>query len=357
MQTIRLLPWLLLVAGCEASSGGASDAGTAEADATSNDSATADDAARMGDGATPTVDSSGPWTMPTRSLCATSYAAPTDISVSESALREASGVVASPHNLGVVWSHNDSGDLPRLYALGTDGSALGRLSFPGVDQDDFEKDHDLEDLAAAPCPDLSGPCLWAADTGNNDHDRTDLALYVVAEPDIVLGQPMGSVEASRMWTIPFAYPPGVNVDSEALAVMPDASAFYLFEKIDAASARIFGASGPFADGVAITLTLAGTMASPGVAIAKGRMITGADMHPTGNRLLVRVYTGVYEYRFSPGSWPAHLDQAALVTVILGPFSELQGEAVGYDEDGTGLWTISEDRNQQPGQPLHHYACQ
>ena len=53
---------------------------------------------------------------------------------------------------------------------------------------------------------------------------------------------------------------------------------------------------------------------------------------------------------------ASLDGLEPSTVTLGPFSEPQGEAIAYDEAGTGVWTISEDPKDVTTQPLHHFAC-
>lgn len=284
-------------------------------------------------------------------VCPGAYAAPTTIAVAETALVEASGLAASLRNSGVLWSHNDSGDTARVFALGSDGTALGRLRLPGVTAIDFE------DIEAAMCPDGSGPCIWIADTGNNGFHRTDLAVYAVPEPTVSRAHPLGDAVASKVWRFPVRYPRGAAIDAEALVVQPDGAAFYLFEKIDAAKSRIFGAAGSFRDGVPVTLALVGTVSSPGVPIRRGRMITGADLHPSGTRLLLRVYTAVVEYRLRPGDFPAHLDEAPRTTVVLGPFSEPQGEAVAYDDSGTGLWTISEDPSQASPQPLHHYGCQ
>ncbi len=282
--------------------------------------------------------------------CAGTYSPPTEIPVAEPALLEASGIVSSRRNPGVLWLHNDSGDTARLFAVGVDGAALGVLDLPGVEA------HDFEDIAAAPCPDGSGPCLWVADLGNNDLKRDDLALLAVAEPAVDAKVPFGAATASKVWRFPVAYPKGVAINAEAIVVAPDGSAVWAFEKVDAPTARIFGAKTPLSESTPTVLEQVGSVLAPGVAVKNGVMITGADLHPSGGRLLVRVYTGVYEYRLAPGQWPAHLDQAERVTIALGPLSEKQGEAIAYDEAGTGVWTISEDPSLKATQPLHHYAC-
>jgi hypothetical protein len=283
--------------------------------------------------------------MPVRPACGSGYTVPpvNAGALADQDLVETSGIVASPSMAGVLWMHNDSGDLARLFAVGTGGQALGRLNLPGVSLPD------LEDIAAAPCPDLVGPCLWLADSGNNLRNRTDLAIVAVREP-LFVGT-LGEVDALRTWRFPFSYP-GDAVDSEALVVTPNLSALYLLEKVDAAQSRIFRYPGPFVEDVPVVLEVVGTMASPGVPVTHGLEITGADLHTNGQRLLVRTYTGVYEYALGAGSVES-LPSAARTLVTLGPLSEQQGEAVAYDGTGRGLFTVSEGA----GAMLHAYPCQ
>jgi len=99
------------------------------------------------------------------------------------------------------------------------------------------------------------------------------------------------------------------------------------------------------------------VSSPGIgAVPLGRMITGADLHPSGQRLVLRTYVGVHEYVLEAPSALASLVIVPPTLVALGPLSEPQGEAVAYDGTGSGLFTVSEDPDGAPHQPLHHYPC-
>ncbi len=150
--------------------------------------------------------------------------------------------------------------------------------------------------------------------------------------------------------------PGEALDSEALVVAPDGSTFWLFEKVDAERARLFRHPGPLANGRRVDLVAVGTFVAPGVPVPRGRMVTAADLHPSGTRLLLRVYAGSYEYRFEAGQGPDDLPDLQPVVVSVGPLSEPQGETIAYDEAGTGILTVSEDPMLEPGQPIHHYRC-
>ncbi len=293
------------------------------------------------------------WRMPARPDCAGSYAelpAETE-GLEDPLLVEVSGLVASPSQPGVLWMHNDSGDDARLYAATPEGKALLRLVLDDVEWTD------AEDIAAAPCPDGSGPCLWVADTGNNRADRDEVFVYAIPEPTVDVSQGIHEehVDAAALWRFPLRYPDGA-FDSEAFVVLPDASALVLLEKRDGPASRVAVLEAPFVRDGVNTLDVRGTIPSPGVEITGGRMITGADLHPNGERMLIRSYTGVFEVFLGDGESALDLAGKAAQTVTLGPLSEPQGEAIAYDATGKGLWTVSEDPNQQAPKPLHHYAC-
>ncbi len=290
------------------------------------------------------------WRLPERAVCLGSYATPIEQgALGDARLIEASGMVASPGNPEVLWVHNDSGDTARLFAIATDGHALGTLALPNVTAVDFE------DLAAGPCPDLSGPCLYVADTGDNKLRREQLVVYAVPEPQVARDHPLAdNAEAPFVWIFPLVVPERANI--EALVVLPDASAMVLFEKTEAEQARVFRYAAPWTPLFPATVEVTGRVAMPG-GVGPLRQITGADLHPSGTRLLLRGYGAVYEVRLdaAKGVTADHLDHAELVEAVTGPM-EPQGEAVAYDADGTGIWTVSESPSGLAGPPLHHASC-
>ena len=95
--------------------------------------------------------------------------------------------------------------------------------------------------------------------------------------------------------------------------------------------------------------------SPGVGPPIGHLATAADLTPDGERLALRVYTGVYEYLLPA---PYALNALGALTprlVRLGPLAEPQGEALCYGWGGEGLWTGSESPRGE--QPLHFQGCE
>jgi len=257
-------------------------------------------------------------------------------------LTEVSGIAASRQPLGFLWLHNDSGDGAILYAVGEDGGRLGRLNLP-MDV------NDLEDIALARCPDGQGDCLWLADIGDNSLNRPSVAVHALREPTVEGPFPQRRAELVHTFTV--RYPDGRPHDAEALAVTPTGDRFFIITKT-ADQPHVFSwetaQPGPGA------LTDHGGFDAPGVPVPMGRLVTGADLHPEGGRLALRVYTGSYEYRFGPGQDARDLAAIHPITVAIGPLSEPQGEAIAYTRDGNGLWTVSEFA--AGGQPLHRYRC-
>src|SRR5256714_12718612 len=92
-------------------------------------------------------------------------------------LVESSGVAVSRAHAGVVWTHNDSGDGPYLYATDLRGTDRGALLVPGAQAIDWE------DMSLGPCPVVfpmqSHPCLYLADTGDNLEFRPFVTIYAI----------------------------------------------------------------------------------------------------------------------------------------------------------------------------------
>src|SRR5437867_2032775 len=98
-------------------------------------------------------------------LCTGASAAPTFAggvsqgTVAVAGLNEASGLVASRNNANVLWTHNDSGDSARVFALDTQGRKLGIYTLPGAANVDYE------DIAIGPGPVTNVQYLYVGDIG------------------------------------------------------------------------------------------------------------------------------------------------------------------------------------------------
>ena len=251
-------------------------------------------------------------------------------------LAESSGVAVSRVHDGILWTHNDSGDDPIVYAIDLAGRDLGGFLLEGVGAVDWE------DIALAKCPASvgSGDCLFIGDTGDNEEQRDSVAIYVVPEPnpnDVAPGRTGITQTTQVLW---LRYREGPQ-DVEALAVAPD-GALLLITKGRNRQADVYWIEPSFAaGGSAITATLSDSLP---FGRRLDRMVTAAAISPSGRLLVVRTYTELFT--FTIGSDGArHLSP-------LGPpcwlgMQQVQGESVDFlDEE----WVVltSEAAFGRPG---------
>ena len=161
---------------------------------------------------------------------------------------------------------------------------------------------------------------------------------------------------AERWTFQLQYEGG-PIDAEALVVHPEGRHLWIIEKRDEGTTRVFSHTvGALNDEGPTRLSPIVEFPSPGVPIENGRMVTGADLHPSGEHLLVRVYSGIYLYVLAEPFALNTLGQVEPRTITLGPLTEPQGEAIGYDHMGLGFWTISENPNRSGPMALNYFSC-
>ena len=234
-------------------------------------------------------------------------------------LTETSGIAVSRRLVGTLWTHNDSGDDPILYATDLQGADLGMIRVRGASAVDWE------DLALGPCPEAESACLFIGDVGDNFETRRSVDVFIVREPDalpdttalIPLSVP------SRRVRIRYAEGPQ---DVEALAVTPSGTVLLITK----------GRSGP----IALYRIARQALLGDSVTVQRehtfdivpqrmfGRMVTGAAVSPDGTRLVLRTYTELFFYRLDREERPTKAGSC-----LLGP-REPQGEAVDVLDDST-----------------------
>jgi hypothetical protein len=245
-------------------------------------------------------------------------------------LPEASGLAASRRDVGLLWTHNDSGDNARLYALKSDGTVVGRFDLAGL------KAGDWEDIALGPFGGLSGDALFVADTGDNLAARSTVVVHVLAEPE--LSESPDPVEVPVLASLELSYPDG-PVDCESMFVDPVSGDIYLVAKEvrEDQTSRLFRKAAPHVSSAGVTVLQE-------VALIPVTLATGAGITPDGSLLVVRTYFGGGLFRRMPGQT---IQEAVTGAVCeLPPFpSEPQGEAVALVPDGSAFVTVSEYRGE------------
>lgn len=217
-------------------------------------------------------------------------------------INESSGLVRSRTFPGVWWTHNDSGDLARIFAVDADGKAIvpeRRRSRFAVDGPDGDKPYwpgvaligaansDFEDIA------IDGDRLYVCDVGNNSNARRDLGVYVVPE---VNPRASESVRPLAYWPIRFPdqrrFPAEkFHFDCEAVFVS-EGKLYFLTKHRGAAPVRAYEAGTKLYrldtrhSDRPNTLTLIeerGGLLAP----------TGSDLSPSGRRLAVLCVDAVW----------------------------------------------------------------
>lgn len=249
-----------------------------------------------------------------------------------SEINEASGVVASRQNPGVLWVHNDSGDSARLFAVNTQGTLLGIYSIIGATAIDWE------DIAIGPGPNSGVDYLYIGDIGDNAASRSSVSLYRVPEPEVSAFQSPQTFSLSGTESIVLHYPDGAR-DAETLMVDPLNGDTYVISKREARS-RIYRLPYQPWTAQAQTLEYLGEL-SWGGAVA-------GEISPNGNEVIVKSYWLVFLYDRPAGTnlWDSLSGEGGIL-----PYApEPQGEAVAFCSLGSGYFTVSEGLNP----PIYYY---
>jgi hypothetical protein len=219
---------------------------------------------------------------------------------------ESSGLAASRRHPGVLWTHNDSGDAARLFAIGRDGRVLATLRLAGVEARDWE-------ALAVGRDDRGRPALFVGDVGDNLGAWPWVTVYRVAEPPRLRD---ATVRAERYR---LRYPDGPH-DAEALLVDPRGNRLYLASKGEAGG-RLYRAPAALRGDRVNLLRRVGRVPA---------LVTDGAYSPDGRLRVLRDYGAAHVYTASG---------RRLVTVPL-PLQP-QGESIAFSADGRSLLAGSE----------------
>lgn len=102
--------------------------------------------------------------------------------INDPRLPEVSGLVSSQSHPTTLWTHNDSGDSARIFALNAETCSIqAQITLSGVTARDFEAIGRGTDAAGS-------SVLWIADIGDNSATRASVTLYRIPEPATLTDQ-------------------------------------------------------------------------------------------------------------------------------------------------------------------------
>lgn len=253
---------------------------------------------------------------------------------------EASGLAASRRAPDLLWTHNDSGGEPVLYAVGTDGKFRGSLRLRGA------RNEDWEDVASFT---LDGTAwLLVGDVGDNGARRPYVELHLVAEPPPADLRPDRELIVTPAWTRRVRFPDGPR-DCESVAVDPAERAIYLLSKRDNPPRLYRLPLPPGPEPVAIA-EFAGRV--PQVALLEQNdvplldlvarftsLVTAMDFNADGTAAVVLTYGEPLLFLRRPGeSWAIAL---AGKPTALGAHGLPQAEGACFSADGRSVYVVSE----------------
>lgn len=243
------------------------------------------------------------------------------------AIDEASGIAVSRQNSDYLWTHNDSGDLNRIFLIRSDGAWLGtfRLLDAG--------NRDWEDMAIGPGPVEGKNYLYIGEIGDNLGRYPIKYIYRLPEPDVELADSTVQwVDFTGVDRISFIYPEKVMVDAETLLLDPWTKDIYIITK------REFPVT-------VYKLPYPQSVEDTTVAIKYGTLpfttATAGDISADGKEILLKNYEEVFLWTRFEGET---IRDAFLRQPLRVPYTpEMQGEAIAFTENKSGYFTLSESR--------------
>ena len=249
-------------------------------------------------------------------------------------IRESSGLTASECR-DVLWTHNDAGSGPLIYAMTFEGRHLGTWQVEGA------RNIDWESITSQKDP--SGKCsLVIGDIGDNGEVRSELEIYRIAEPTPT-AETASSNGTSPLKTEPsqimkFTYPDGRN-NAETILLQPQTGDLYVVTKKKSGPAGVYRIKPAYGNPAAAR---AEKVADISVPSKPEGLLTGGSFSPDGRRVMLCDVKNGYELVLPEGAAPDTIWTQKFTVVDLG--DRKQGEGVSYGRDGVSVYASSEKKN-------------
>jgi hypothetical protein len=223
-------------------------------------------------------------------------------------ITESSGLATSPTHPGIVYTHNDSGDGPRFFAVDERGRTKAVFTVAGASARDWE--------GMAASVENGHGVLWLADIGDNlDGAWPDVSVYKVVEPTTIRDATARAIHYRFRYT-------GGGRNAEGVMVDPRTGRLYIVSKEFTGS--IYAAPRRLRSDRVNVLKRIGPAPI---------MATDAAYAPDGSSFVIRTYFSASLYR-APGHLIAKLDMPSLD----------QAESITYTRDGKALLAGSEGKH-------------
>jgi len=251
---------------------------------------------------------------------------------------EASGIVASINNPGILWTHNDSGNKNRIFAIGSDGSDKGEIYLAGA------VNRDWEDIAIGAGPDSNLNYVYVADIGDNNKWHSVKKIYRFVEPTLTVGQTVFSDTIQNVSIISFTYPDGER-DAETLLVDPQTSDLFVLSKSES-KIRLYKLAYPQSTTEVFESELVAKLILPFDPEVNSPLhyIAGGDIMQDGSEIIVKSISNIFYWKRDQEETIEYVLSEKMPIIL--PYDitdELQGEAICWNnDDDKGYYTLGEE---------------
>ena len=244
--------------------------------------------------------------------------------VQHNEIDEASGIAASVLNTDILWTHNDSGDSARIFAMNIHGQHRGTVTLAGAENRDWE------DIAVGPGPATDIPYIYVADIGDNNSRYSTKYIYRFPEPIFSSSEAVHDTTITNFARIKFQLQDGAR-DTETLLSDPSNGDLYIISKRET-NVRVYRLTSP--------LDTTNLMIAHYVATLPITYIVGGDISHSGDEILLKTYTNIFYWRRNKSK---PLWESLTATPDTLPYTpEPQGEAICWAKNDSGFFTVSEE---------------
>lgn len=236
-------------------------------------------------------------------------------------LTEISGLAASTQHPGILWTHNDSGDSARVFAIDSQTCAVrAEVRLAGVSA------RDVEAIAVGKSSNGT-PVIWVGDIGDNADSWPSVHLYRFNEPKTIKSQSV----TTTSYTV--HYPDGPH-NAEGLLVAPNPGGpMWIVTKSGTGNGGIYKLPADFVS------SGSGTARRVGDTLTAA---TDASYAPDGRNYAIRGY-------FQASMYPAPPPNGSGTSIDL-PLQP-QGEAMTFSANSRFLYMAGEKSNDLWTVPL------
>lgn len=240
---------------------------------------------------------------------------------------EASGMTAGVNNPGLLWVHNDSGDEARIFLIDEEARYVATYYLEGVEAEDWE------DITSAPGSGEGRHYLYIGDTGDNKARRDHVKIHRVEEPARRDEQAYtDTISRDRISTFVLRYEDGPR-DAETLLADPLSGRFYVVTKREE-KVRVYETSLPGEPaGDTLILKYRGELPY--------KKMVGGEISADGTEVLLKNYMKIWYWKRQSGQSVPELLRQKPRRLPYDP--EPQGEAIAWKKDGSGFFTVSEEK--------------